>query len=198
MSIAEEYEALAEQLAGPVEDYDDEPVQLEVRDQDGANRHLRHVARIRRELADAEEVIAAEQARLTAWAEERRARAAREEAWHLGILENYARACLALNPKLKTIKLPEGDLTLRAQDPEWAWEKDGEVFRDWCLEHHPELLHPQAPAPPRKVALVEAKKALTVTVGKEKVYGVFEGGEIPPGVKATVREEKFDIRLAEG
>jgi hypothetical protein len=201
VSIADEVQSLDAAIGGPV-DYDD-AVELEIRDQDGANRHLRHVARIRRELADAEMVIAAELERINAWAEERRARAAREEAWHLGILEHYARACLALNPKLKTTKLPEGELRLRAQEPEWEFSDE---FRDWCLEHRPDLLHPEAPPPPRKVAAVAAKKALTVEVKDDRdrvidrIYGYIEGtdGTAPPGVKVDVRDEKFDIVLTEG
>lgn len=49
---------------------------------------------------------------------ERRAR------WYEAALEQWHRAELERNPRAKTIKLPSGDLRLRAQQPEWIYGSD--------------------------------------------------------------------------
>lgn len=48
----------------------------------------------------------------------------RRAAWYRFALEQWHRAELERNPRAKTIKLPSGDLRLRAQQPEWIYGSD--------------------------------------------------------------------------
>jgi Bacteriophage Mu Gam like protein len=187
--------------AEPDEGYEAEPPELGANDLIRADQHLRAIARITRDRDDFVEVANAEIVRLGEAIAEINAAADRQVAWHAEVLERFHRAVLSLIPQRLTIKLPHGELVSRKQQPVWTWEADGTVFRDWCVQNQRyDLLNVQ-PAPLPKVAVAEAKKALTQPIvdeaGREvgAEYGHFATGEIPPGVSVDLRDRSFTYKL---
>jgi phage host-nuclease inhibitor protein Gam len=93
-----------------------------------AQRAARRVAYLRKKASELELVFASEEAVLLAELEKVRLRKAeavkpyeRRMGWYLFALEEFHRARLAEDPKEKTIRLPSGDLSMRAQQPEWIY-----------------------------------------------------------------------------
>lgn len=109
--------------------------------------------------------------------------------WYLFALEQFHRERLAADPKEKTIKLPAGDLAMRAQQPEWVYGDTDTVttvlsmYRDDLVRVNQE---------PDKVAL---KKAARVQDGK--VYIEDQDGELHE-LPITVQERppKFEFKTA--
>lgn len=203
--IAESWHDLEAELLGPEPDYDTDPEPIGTADRDQANRHLARIAKLDAAIDADIEVAEAQIERTTAWLESRRTVHAAQRRWHEQILERYHRAVLSVDPRLKTIKLPNGTLRARAQQPEWEWEDDGKVFGQWVWENRPDLAEALVafpPAPDPKLVVTEAKKALTIEERKgskvvARTFGKLEDGTAPAGVKVTERDDKFDVVLAD-
>lgn len=134
-----DYEAEPPPVAG------DEAIALE-----DANRHLRHIHRIRGERAWLQSMFEAEVRRIQMRLASRLEQLDKREAWHAKPVEELHRALLARDDKRKTISLPNGTLKARAQQPEWLYRdedsrgpSDGEdttAFVEWAQESHPDLI----------------------------------------------------------
>lgn len=197
--LSEPWASLGDALLGEP-DYDDAPPELALADRDGANRHLGHIARLcRQEEIDAE-VAAATLARLKAWVDERAAAIGTRIAYHEAILDRYHRAVLAIDPRLKTIKLPNGELRLRTQQPQWGFDAD--EFIPWAQEHLPGAV--RTPEPEPMVDVKAAKDLLSIVRIPSAVEGVehvvvvvTETGEPVVGVEVDPRADpKFSYGLA--
>lgn len=92
---------------------DDEPIEAPP-DADVANAMMRRRRRLLAEGSEVEQVAAAEIARITAWRDDRAAGIERQIARLDAALEQWTRAVNRLDPKRKTIKLPNGEAKLRA------------------------------------------------------------------------------------
>jgi len=151
---------------------------------------LRKIAAIERDRIEARQAAQAEIFRIQDWmaGEEKRADQAREYLDFL--LEDYHRRQIKQNPKLKTIKLPHGDLQLRAQQAEY--QKDDDVIISWAKNNYPELVI-QPPAPKPKLDWEALKKRLKVVDGK--VIDP-QTSEVIPGITVTERSAKFQIKLS--
>lgn len=179
---------LADWLVGPDPDFDAEVAPPA--DADEADRRLRLLAKVRREIAEVERHAADEIDRVNAWAESRYSVLHGRAQWLTDGLEMWHRAVLSEDPSRKSISLPCGTLKSRAQQPEWAF--DDEVFLPWAEVHAPSLV--RVPEPKPAVDRNAAKKALlTVEVG-EGVHSILtEEGEVVPGVTVTVRGPSFSV-----
>jgi hypothetical protein len=154
---------------------------------DDADRLLRRVARIDRELAEVDDLYAAELLRLTDWRDRRRDTLGGSRKHLVGRLELYLRALQENDRKLSSVDLPNGRIVSRKQQPEWVIDEE---FVPWAESHAPELLRtppPRAPAPD-----VRAIKALGVIDGR--VIDV--NGEVVPGVTVTERDRKYDVEVS--
>ena len=83
-----------------------------------------------------------------------------------------------------TYKLPTGKLILKKQDP--TYDRNNAELLPWLKKNRPELVKVE-----ESPNWSELKK--TVTVVGESV--ATKDGEIVPGVKVTVREDKFDVEV---
>lgn len=95
-----------------------------------------------------------------------------------GLLTEFHARVLADDPTCKSIKLPHGTLTSRAQQD--AWEIDAEQFIPWARTHAPEVLIEQGPSIDKKAA---------------KAY-LLETGEEAPGVTITARGPSFTVKTS--
>lgn len=173
-------------LAGDEPDYDTDPAPPE--DADHANRMLRRLARVRREMADLDALVAAERERLDAWHDARRAILLNRERWIADGLEMWHRAILAMDPKRKSINLPCGTLKLRARQDEYVFT-DEAAFIAWAEGHQPDLLRTKVEVDRKAV-----RGALAIT---DTGAAVTEDGEVVPGVEVTIRPAGFTAATEE-
>lgn len=194
MTLADTWADMVDDL-GPEPDYDSEVAPPD--DVDQVNKRLRRLAKVRAEIAQVEEVAAAEIERVGDWAHTRTATLAAKALWLSDGIEMWHRAVLTDDPTRKTISLPCGTLKARAAQP--TWEFDEPVFIEWAAEHAPGLV--RVPEPKPQVDRAAAKKMLAAPdggTGEATIDIVDEAtGEvlpkIVPGVTVTARPPKFTI-----
>lgn len=75
---------------------------------------------------------------INAWVDKITASEQRSIEYFSGLLEVYHRKLFESNPKLKTIKLPSGELQLRKTQPQYA--RDDAKLTAWLKERHPDLV----------------------------------------------------------
>ena len=150
---------------------------------------LRKIAAIERARKESQLAAQAEMDRIKNWLaeEERRADQAREYLDYL--LEDYHRRQLVKNPKAKTIKLPHGELQLRAQQPEFT--RDEVALMAWARENRPGFII-KPPLPEPMLDWAGLRKALKIVEGKAIDPLT---GEVIPGITVTKRQSKFQIKL---
>lgn len=95
-----------------------------------------------------------------------------------GLLREYFFKIKEADPKLKTIKLPHGQLKLRAQQPEYSYDEDKLI--PWAKDNLPDA--------------VQIKEQLLK--GPIKTY-VKETGEVLPGLTIEPRPDKFSVEVVE-
>lgn len=173
----------------PEETYE-EPAPLDFADEaealDRANWHGRHLRRLWRERSEVERVYDAEIQRLL----DRRValveKIDRDIAWHETPIKGLHAALLDLNPKRKTIGLP--NVTMRARAGQPRWEFDPDVFLGWARTWHPDLIRVK-----EEIDRAAAKKALKAV----EFSAVDDNGEIVPGIEVLEPETKFWVELPE-
>lgn len=94
-----------------------------------ANWALRKLAQIRRRMAENERLAEMEKLRIDAWLRGEKEKLGRDEAFFLGLLREYHQNILTEDPRRKTIKLPAGQMQMRAQAPEF--KRDDEKLLGW-------------------------------------------------------------------
>lgn len=190
-----EYESEREFQEDAMESPDVRPIVLPTLED--AQRAAKRVAVLRKKAAEVESLFVSEEAVLQQELEKVRKR--REEAlklyerrmgWYLFALEEFHQARLQADPKEKTIKLPAGDLTLKAQQPEWDYGETDAVTAVLRL-YRPELVRVEEK--PDKAAL---KKAARV-YADGNVYIEDGNGELHQlPITVTERPPKFDFKPA--
>lgn len=160
-----------------------------------AQRALARVRHFRKQAADVDSVFASEIA--AAEAEVQRLKTAREDAlkpwqrresWYTFALEQFARAQLAADPKLKTIKLPAGELTMRAQQPEWNYGDDlVDRLKEAGIAGYIRVKEEVDKAALKKVAQVREGRAVVIIESTGEVI------ELP--ISVTERPPKFDLKV---
>lgn len=181
---------LEEYLAQPMETPNENP-QFRIDNKEMAIWALRKLAKIERSRNEARAAAKAEIERMQAWLADEEKKADQERGFFEFHLEDYHRRLFAENPKEKTIKLPHGELQLRAQQPEF--QKDEAVLLTWAKENRKEFVVTPPPPEP-KLDWAELKKSLIVEVEKGQAFDP-ETGELIPGLTVIKRPEKFNIKL---
>lgn len=110
----------------------------------------------------------------------------RTRVWAEACLRPYMDMVPKTGKKIQSYDMPGGTLKLAKQDPEYEVTDDEMV--PWLKQNAPEFVKVKEEA-----AWGEWKKANKFTVTDDGKL-VTEDGEIVPGVKATVRPDKFTIK----
>lgn len=167
-------------------EYDPAELVGEFDNTDLVNRMLRARARLVRTAEACRAAADAERARIDEWLE--RQLSGCDTSFLDMQLQSYHEARLARDPKVKTIKLPNGTLSARTQQ---VWSFDDETFLGWAQARRTDLVRTKV-----EVDKAAAKKALVVndegrvldaTVG-EFVEGVSVATETRFSVKASTEE----------
>lgn len=198
MTIAESWHDLEADLLGPEPDYDSEPpVEL---DRSTADRHLRRIAHLDARYAADKEVAEAQIEQVRAWLAGRYATYDAQRAWLHSTLRRFHEALLSIDPRAKTVKLPAGELKMRAQQPSWKFT-DTAAFLAWAQENAPDVVRPPVPSEP-SIDVNAAKKLLTQERRDEHdkvvatVRGVTADGTRPPGLTVDDVDDKFSVEIA--
>lgn len=155
---------------------------------------LRRIAYHRRRIRQIEEQVQAliaplqaEIDRIKEWGEQQKKDVERRIRFH----ENRLRLFYYLNKpaKGKTIKLPNGTISMRSRD--YEWERDEAALLEWAranatqfVEHKPQL------------KWGELKRQLEVR--PDGTVAFKETGEVVPGVRALEREPEFRVEVFDG
>lgn len=153
---------------------------------DMANWALRKIRALTTKVMDAKNLAQAEIDRIKEWEEAEVADANESIKFFHGLLEEWHRKQLLNDPKQKTIKLPYGQLQMRAQQPEYI--RDEAKLRPWLEQNMPQFLVPQAP----KLDWASLKKSI-IDAGDIALDP--ETGEHIPGIQVEQREPKFTVKV---
>lgn len=149
-----------------------------------ANWAVRKVKKIRERQAEAKALADREIAKVSAWLEQRMQSLQREEEFFASLLEEWHRKLLQEDPRMKTVKLPEGALEIRRLPPEFRYEE--EVLLGWVRENHPDCVVVK-----ERVAWAALKKRLKVAGGCAVDP---ETGEVVPGVEVVPDRDIFRVK----
>jgi len=157
-----------------------------IQTQEQADWAVRKIARIEHSLKEAEETAKKEIDKINEWLTGQQEHAVNEKEFFVNLLEVYHRKIIRDNPKQKTIKLPHGNLQLRAQQPEFAF---GENLLTWVKQNSLPYVEVQ-----EKLKWGELKENLIVKDGKAILK---ETGEIVEDITVTERDTKFSVKVVE-
>jgi phage host-nuclease inhibitor protein Gam len=146
---------------------------------------MRKIANIDLSVEEVNKAADAEIERINAWRDEEVRIISSQRKFFEGLLEGYHRRIMAENPKKKTIKLPHGQLQIRAQKPDFI--RDDEKIIKWAEKEMP------------KVVIRKPKLDWSALKDSLKVDGSMafsSNGEIIPGITVVPRGDKFNIKLA--
>lgn len=129
-----------------------------------------------RRLAEAQATADEEVQRIENWLRDMDEKASRERSFFEGLLRNYMEGLRRDDPKLKTLKLPGGELTFRKQQAEYSY--DEALLLPWAKHHLKEA--------------VQVKESILKSVVKDYVN---ETGEALPGVRIDARPDKFTVKV---
>ena len=124
--------------------------------------------------------------KIQAWVEAETKQLQADENFFTALLEGYHRRLFEQDGKKKTIKLPHGDLQLRAQQP--AYTKDDAKIIEWAEQNRPELVV----IPPKELNWGELRKQGKVI---ERQFFDAVTGEAIPGIEVMERDPKFSVKL---
>lgn len=143
LEALEAWEEVQEERYEQEEDY--APESMPVDDRHQANLILRRIRQLRAVRAEVEESFDREIARIEAELLEVKRRKViatstyeRREAWHTAILYRWGQEVIKADPRTKTIRLPQGDISFR-QPPD-KFEYDDERLIPFLLENRPDLI----------------------------------------------------------
>lgn len=168
---------------------DEQPEPLGLADRAGADRHLRAISALEAELAIEVHGALEQITELREWIAEREAKIGSEIAWHRDVLERYHEAVRAITPRLKTIKLPHGELRSRAQQSEWVVDDD---FLPWAQANLEAVVRPPTPGEPT-IDRAAMKRLLTpAEPGDDGVsVAVTPDGVVADGVVVVHRPDQY-------
>lgn len=150
-----------------------------------ANSHLRHIARLRRQLATLDAVYRAELDRLEDRHEHRRGIILRQIAWHEAPCIGLHAALLASDPRRKTVELPHGVLRSRTPSKPTYVMRDPDAFVAWAEDHAAELVRTKKV--PAFDAIKKADHLAVMFPADDDAPGLVvftETGEHVPGIEA--------------
>lgn len=101
-------------------------------------------------------------------------------------LEDYAVRELESSGK-KSIKLPNGTLALKKQQPSYEYQED--ILLTWAEKYYPDLVKTTIPEPKKSIDKKELKKRAFIDEGS-----LFIDGFEVQGVSVEQRDSKFEIK----
>jgi len=148
----------------------------EITDQSGAIWALRKIKMIEQRRQEARETAMSEAKKIMDWYEGINEKSDRDREYFDGLLLGYMNRLRQEDPKLKTVKLPGGELRVRKQQPKY--EYDDEAVMAWAEQWYPEA--------------IQIKKSISRQAVKEYVK---DTGEVVPGITISEVGDKFSVEV---
>jgi len=148
----------------------------EITDQSGAIWALRKIKLIEQRRQEAKETAMSEADKIMKWYEQVSQKADRDREYFDGLLLGYMNRLRQVDPKLKTVKLPGGELRWRKQQAKYEYDDD--VIMAWAEQCLPEV--------------IQTKR--TISRQDVKQY-IKETGEVVPGVTVSDAPDKFSVEV---
>ena len=154
-----------------------------------ADRRLVAYRQAERELYDLDQLYLRRLAELEGWHDRRRGVICRRIADLEQEVVSVHRALLALDPRCKTLDLPNGRVRSRTASKPTVTIADAGALAAWAREHHPELL------PPRPdVRVTDLRRIVDVVQADDGMRVIVTAtGEVVPAVEAHLPETTFTI-----
>lgn len=181
---------LLKQSNDSLQEYLDEQEQVEserfkVTDESSANWALRKIAQKEQQIKANNELAAAEEQKIEAWRKQENEKAQNDIDFFQSYLAEYAMDLKKKDPKFKTLKLPNGELSFRKQQPEWILD-DEKVIKALKESGKDDLI--KVTEKPKKDEIKKAFKAH----GNKAINP--ETGEVVDGITIEERPEKFGVK----
>ena len=148
----------------------------EISDQSGAIWALREIKMIEQRRQEAKETAMNEADKIMKWYEQVSQKADNEREYFDGLLLGYMNRLRQEDPKLKTVKLPGGELRVRKQQP--RFEYDDEAVMAWAEQWLPQV--------------IQTKRAISRQDVKQYIK---DTGEVVPGVTVSDAPDKFSVEV---
>ena len=162
---------------------------FEINDDKAADWALRKIREAEARIEQVRQFAEEQKAEIDGWAETTAEREIHTIAFFTGLLQAYHHNIYRENPRIKTIKLPAGELQMRKAQPQYS--RDDNKLTAWLKAHRPEFVKVK-----ESPDWAEAKKALAVA-GRHLVDP--ETGEIVDGVEVYEPEEPtFRVKTRKG
>jgi hypothetical protein len=180
---------LEKDLNNYLEQATDVKAPFEIKDDKAADWALRKIREAEARIEQVQRFADERKAEIDAWAETATEREAHTITFFTGLLKAYHFKLHQDNPRIKTIKLPAGELQLRKSQPQYS--RDDDKLTAWLKAHRPEFVRIK-----ESPDWAEAKKALAVA-GRHLVDP--ETGEIVDGVEVyEPGEPTFRVKTRKG
>lgn len=154
---------------------------------DSANWCLRKLAALKARQMEIDQLARAEVERITSWQKKQTEGLDRQGEFFTGLLEEYHRRELAADPKRKTITTPYGEMHLRKQQPQWAFDEAALI--PYLNINYPYLVKEKVVYSPDKQKIKEFFK-----VADGQALDIVTG-EVIPGVAVYDRAEAFSVKV---
>lgn len=154
-----------------------------------ANWALRKIKQLQEKMDANADLAAEEIARIEMWEKEVNEGLHQSILFFTRLLERYHRGVYEENPDIKTIKLPHGQLKMRAQQPKFV--RDDDKLLAWMKKEWPDI-HPYYIKITERPDWKDLKDFLEVC-GDKMVDP--ESGLIVEGVEVIAREPKFSLEV---
>ncbi|ALX50438.1 host-nuclease inhibitor Gam family protein [Lentibacillus amyloliquefaciens] len=157
---------------------------FEITDDQKANWALRKIGQYKDRQSEVNATAEAETEKIEAWANQENDKAQQSIDYFQGLLAKYAMKQRAENPKFKSMKLPNGAIRFRKQQPKFHYSDDQLI--DYLKKSERDDLIKVKESPDKSAV----KKAFTVN--EDKLINT-ETGEAVDGVEIEHRDETFEV-----
>ena len=147
-----------------------------------ANWALRKIKQIEDQRKNNLELANAEIEKINSWKDQVNKQADNEVNHFQSLLDEYARKCRLADPKFKSLKLPNGKIGFRKQQPKWNYD-DQKLLEHLKANGHDELI--RIKEEPDKTAIKKVFKLNQNSVIDPST------GEIVEGISVELREDAF-------
>lgn len=161
---------------------------FKVTDKDTANWALRKIKQYQEKQKENSELADAEKEKINAWLEAENGQAQQSVDFFQGLLAEYAMKQREIDPKFKSMNLPNGKIQFRKQQPKWNYDANKVIESLKRLGMTDYIRFKEEPAKS------DIKKALQVA-GNKVVNP--ETGEIVEGITIEERGESFSVKINE-
>lgn len=158
---------------------------FEVKNDDQANWALRKIKESQYDIKNNNQIAQKEIDKIESWLKQVNEQSSNSIDYFQGLLARYAMEIKTNDPSFKSLKLPNGKLGFRKQQPKWSYDENTLVssLKSLGLDEYIKT--------EEKPVKKDIKKALQIAGNK----AVTEDGQVVEGIEIEEREESFGVAI---